>query len=689
MTSDGDNLKQQIFIGDAVTNGSDQHVLIAVAEYLEKAGARALIFANLNLGGRQIDTIVVTEQLVLVLEAKGYRRPLRGGANGHWQVRVAGGEWKSTRNAYHQASGAALALRDTMRAFDGAEVPYLDTAVVFDPAIPAGSELTSDFKVKLLGLADLSAELAQTSKNPWSLDRWTQFARHLRLVAVGDAAAACDPSLARSETLLGDYSAGVARLYQPLTLDAVTSSWTAGGEPISSDELTRRIASGRDACLIGPSGCGKSLGAYVVALRFAATGGIPLVVAAKNFVGSMSTLLDGETQLIADTAAREVVAAAKQLNRPLLLVIDGFNECSEPLRVALLRRIAAFGRRYEAHLVITSQNVPERADLLSLDTFDVPRPSLELKLSIATQASGAPQLPAGATELLSAVESCLEARLVGQLGDKSGTASRFDLFDRFVRARLGDQATAGVARLSVIARWMMDRITFSFALRELERTGERADRSVDDRLLSSKLLSLRGDRVSFGHDLFLDAYAAEAVVREAGGSASAILTSLAEPRHKPRKELILGAITDPLLLEQVLAGLEDAELILACLVGRCGRAARDWAEALAEVVFGLIAVEIDTARLELGEGHMWKVGFEPSNVVWTRQQRAVLHALPSRIAGDVYVERLVELAGRFDKRLVDETFRLREEAAAHKIAVRTGAFAAAYVNQTSEALGIT
>ncbi|MBK8082339.1 MAG: NERD domain-containing protein [Devosia sp.] len=681
----------KIFIGDTVANGSVQAVLACVVAHLETAHISCVIFANVNLGGRQLDCIVLTETRALVIEAKGYRRRLRGGPNGPWQVQIAGGEWKGTRNAYLQARDAALALRDAMRAFATDEPPYPTAALVFEPHVPEGSELSGDFKVAILNLDELPTELEKAGPGGWPLARWLAFAQHHRLIAVTDVAAACDPALAKAEELLTSYRKGFVRTYGPLTVDILSSSWKADTGSMDSEEVTRRITLGADACLLGPSGCGKSATAYCAAIAFAQRDGIPIAIAAKNFSGSMKVMLDDEVQQIVDAQARDVIASAQSLNRPLLLAIDGFNECSENQRVDLLRRAAAFGRRYEALIVITSQTSLSRADLLRLDVYTVAPPSSNLKTAIATQAAAGQPLSASAAELLTVVDSCLEARLVGQLGaSKAGHASRFDLFDMFVRSRLGELSALGISRLAAIAGWMTERITFSMSIRDLDRTATGGSPpTITASLVTNRLLSIRGDRVSFSHDLFLDAYSAEAVIRVAANDATAVVLALADPIHERRREFILGAINDPVLLERVLAELADAELIDACLAGRCGRRAREWAEVVAERVFEILAEEIASARLTLSGAGMWSVGFEHSTIAWTKQQRAFVHALPARVAAGSYLDKIIELAGHMDRRLVTERSRLRDEASEKKIALRSEAFGAAYVSQHGEAPGLT
>ena len=47
--------------------------------------------------------------------------------------------------------------------------------------------------------------------------------------------------------------------------------------------------------------------------------------------------------------------AVRVLNRPLLLVVDGYNECAEPERPSLARGLVALARKYGGGVVVTSQ----------------------------------------------------------------------------------------------------------------------------------------------------------------------------------------------------------------------------------------------------------------------------------------------------------------------------------------------
>ncbi len=652
--------------------------------HFEATSTPALILANVNLGGRQLDCVALTATRAVVLEAKGYHRRLRGGPNGAWEVELAGGAWKAIQSPYLQVLGGRHALRDAMAMFDGGSVPYPDAAVVFAPTIPPNSQISSDFKVAIRGMDVLPSELSQGGGQGWPLDKWEAFVRHHRLNEVPDVATACSPVLAEAHALLARYASGFLRTYRPLTTGIVDALWENGEASVTSDQLMSHLTHGGDAYLLGPSGCGKSMTAYGAAAEFAEKGGVPIAVAAKNFSVSMKALLDDEVHQIADADAGQLISAAARINRPLMLLLDGLNECSDTQRGDVVRRAATFARRYAARITVTTQAVVERSDLLPLDTYVAIAPGLDVKLAIARQAAEGQALPASAIELLKVVGTGLEAGVVGRLGTKVGPeVSRFGLLDLYVRERLGDGAADCVARLAGIAGWMAERITFSISRRDVERLADSSSRTLADRLVAANILVTRGERISFQHDLYMDAYAAEAVIRAVRNDVQGVANALGHPVHAKRKEFILGAIDDPILLEEVLAILADPELILSCLAGRCGRRAREWAEAGTLRALTIMAKEIDGVRLVIEGEKTRSVGFEPSVVAWTAGERAFVYALPSQVVAGHHLETMLALVARMDRRLAIERVRLGEEAAKKNIGLRGESFYAAYVSQMS------
>ena len=95
-----DGSQIEIYIGDSVRYASERAVLEWLVHLLGAARQPAIILANVSIDGQQIDALVATGSLALVIKAKAFNRPVKGGENGPWQVRLASGQWKNFWNPY-------------------------------------------------------------------------------------------------------------------------------------------------------------------------------------------------------------------------------------------------------------------------------------------------------------------------------------------------------------------------------------------------------------------------------------------------------------------------------------------------------------------------------------------------------------------------------------------------------------
>ena len=115
----------EIYVGAPIEYESERSTLKQIERLLTDDRRSAIVFANISIDSRQIDFVLALDDLVLVIEAKSYSRPVRGGENGPWQVQVASGDWKDIPNLYDQALNAKYAVKDAMRSFCRTEtIPY-------------------------------------------------------------------------------------------------------------------------------------------------------------------------------------------------------------------------------------------------------------------------------------------------------------------------------------------------------------------------------------------------------------------------------------------------------------------------------------------------------------------------------------------------------------------------------------
>src|SRR6202007_1474325 len=107
--------------------------------------------------------------------------------------------------------------------------------------------------------------------------------------------------------------------------------------------------------LRGPSGCAKSMTAYRIGLDSIGHRRVPIFLQAKNFERSLRPVVNQEATLLGARSGDALVNACQRLMRPMLFILDGYNECPEAERGRLTRSIAAAARRYEASVVVTAQ----------------------------------------------------------------------------------------------------------------------------------------------------------------------------------------------------------------------------------------------------------------------------------------------------------------------------------------------
>jgi hypothetical protein len=677
---------QTIHIGDLVTAASDRAVLEGAARALSEAQMPAVLLVNFDIG-RQIDLVIATEQGVLVVEAKGNRTPVRGQANSaaDWAARTGTGRWVPFRSPVRQADEARLALRDRLAMFLGSPPPYFPGAVIFAPQVPRGSEIPSgDFKVRIGDLSDLRTwVIQQNGSSEVSLAQWRAFAAHLGLRGVSGVAAACDGNIDAADTLVDTYLNTFRATYRSKADDLISIPCEGAVGIETSLAFAEAVAAGESIALIGRSGCGKTLAACRSGILAAECGRVPIFIGAKDFEGEFGRLLNREATLLGALSSAALLAACQRLDRAILLIIDGYNECAEQNRGALVRAIAAMAERYGANVAITSQIGLPLPELFSIPEVRLNPISEETKLAIAGKAARSP-IHSSVRGWIAAVRTGLEARMIGELQDSiAEPGNRSSLFAAFVRHRLSSHGTQAIRLLTLLAKTLSDRLSFSLAVREIDRVAEALgfDPALLDALERAGLIVRRGARVSFDHEMYLDVFAAEAIVRDAEGNPDKILDALKQPLHRGRGAVIVGALDDDRLQLAVLADISIPQVFADCLEGACGSFAQQWARQRANVVIARMAEEAEALSFEYDETEY--PPFRRTDAFagsWSAADIGFVDALPMALVSGSFVEPVFEIIATADTRLRSEFDRLRPTLAGKKIGIRSGLFQLSYVH---------
>jgi hypothetical protein len=672
--------KVRLYIGAPVEHTSEQVVLQRVWDQLNARDEWGYIFANVAIGGRQVDLVVATAETTLLIEAKDYHFPVHGEINGRWVQEGAFGV-RTLTNGYQQALGAKNALRDFMHTIASVH-EYPNAMVVAVSGIPSSSKLTNgDYKVRVGDLHDLNGLMDLKSRVTWDTRTWDRFAKSLSLELVSDVAAAMHSDVRASDELLEKYLAVFEACFAPYAHKLLDDVYDFRNGELHTCDATHAVLDCPSAVLIkGPSGCGKTLLARSVAVGAVAQGYVPLLISASTFNGRLQDALNAEAALLDTSSARDILRASRIRSKSLILLIDGFNECPPRLQDFLLRSVRAFASRYHARIVITTQMMPSRIDLLSSETLTVRSPSIGLKGRLAKRnlATGDESV----SQLLRTAHSGLEAVLVGEAGNLlPAGASRFALFDAFSRLKLGALASEGVSLLSDFAGTLIASASFGLSVRQFDRlvAARRYARDVRDAVDQSGLLERRGDRVTFVHELFLESFTAEYALRNTMLTAESLHAVLQLPRYESSKEFIVGGLEDDTLLHQFLSSCSDPEVLRACADGTCGRAAREWASQGLRQFIATMTSETEGIAFEMSDRSLHGFAILPETIMTSPTSKTLVPSMWRLLLQGEFLPEIMTVLASMDAAIERGVIAHRDAAREKRISARSGIFAEAYV----------
>lgn len=679
----------RIFIGARLEHKSEHDCLRAVHAALMQSHRWAYVFANFNVSGRQLDLAIFTETTTLVIEAKGYTQPMLGGMSGPWEQRGPYGA-KRIGNAYDQVLGAKNALRDEMWGITQVD-GYPNGLVAILPDIPADSDLTyGDFKASVGGERSITQMLSQRSGALLTEELCEALARRLRLEAIASVDAALNEQVLMATRSCATYLTAFAEFYGPQATKLLGDWYVHEESAVALADVQAMAAESAGGVLVrGPSGCGKTLLATSCAISCMERNCIPIFLSAKDFEGHLRGLLDGEVALLNSRSVRSLISASKLLGKRIILFLDGYNECRDDLKVALTRSLRAFALRFGAGLVVSTQHDLSRPELLSMRTVIVKRPSDELKAALARVEELGDQA-GNCMSLLQVTRSGLEADLVGQAGSLLPVgASRFALFDAYSRIKLGIAPSEGIRVLSALASILAERACFSISIREFDRLGDSVglSREARDVLFRSQLLYLRGARVSFVHELFYAAFAAEAVIRKAGGDASQIQSALKSPRFHSSRSFIIGGVEDDRVTQDILERNTDQDLLAACCHGECGAFAQFIVKRRIEAILDAMIAEAQGIGFQLiGEGWDGVTVAATSLRLDIKDCQSYLHAIGQCLMEGQYLDAVMAACKYMDEAIANAAREFFAEAKLKKIPLRHALFSQAYVMHRTAAI---
>jgi Nuclease-related domain len=588
----------EIFWSDEPENQFEKRFLAQLKADLEARKISTTILANFSTKttARQIDFFVFTADHARHVELKNLVEPLVGERNGPWSSQQPDGSWRlieRQQNPYEQTVSGRFAISDDMHAFanaSGSPKPpgtkrfftTFDSVLCIYPALADGSRVPSDYKVQPLGYADfLDSMLTPGPHPPWDAAQRADFILWLGLVPARPSPAA-NRTLDAVHAQVREYRRRFRDTHGHGLHELVPTSLTMDDDRLTAADVPNVLKAERHIQIVGPSGSGKSHLATHTVLSMCDAGSLPIIVPAGLYNGRLSPLLDRSVAAHTTTTAAELLNAAGITNTPVVVVVDGFNECPARFQQQMLLDLAAFCLRFPTTTIMTSQISVATAAAMTARAVYVAALSEDERQAVLTS-YGAPDVLDLCEPFSTAYELTLAAECAAELDMPT---TRANLFDAFVRRRLAQTTSPAAARdaLRRIALLMDERLVTSLPLDEVWRvveqrvTGRSAPIAVVDDILACTITATRQGRFAFTHELLGRFLAADGLVLEHPDPAN-LAYELRKARHHDLKPLTIPLVRTADHLSLTLAKLSDWALLANSLHGSLGLGAQQMVEA--------------------------------------------------------------------------------------------------------------
>ena len=432
----------------------------------------------------------------------------------------------------------------------------------------------------------------------------------------------------------------------------------------AKEDLIAAAREGNGCFISGPSGCGKTLMAKWLATDITRAGTPVIFLAGRDFDGSWSEQIRRETELLVGNGYELVLDAFARREEPWFLILDAINELGSRLREGI-REFRVLAQSHGARLVVTGQETrPHQFRDLRAVTVHAPSRSLKRRIASAVTTS----LSSSAKELLAAVDSGLEANMVGHvacdLESLKDDATRVVLVDQYVRTRLGPYAREGSLGLRRFATILHENVAFSMAEREFDElmAADRIGFDALDALTKASLVVGRAGRVAFCHEMVQNGCAAYGIARRRSKDPVALGAILSTSKARELSEDIVSALDEATDCRETMRAVTNPKLLWKAASGRCGFLAKRLVRELLEDVGQKCSREIERARLLLKVvDDTVRVEWDDSRfLVWSAAEEARLSAIGLLAESGRDVGSYLALCRHIDDRLDAERRRLAE-----------------------------
>jgi energy-coupling factor transporter ATP-binding protein EcfA2 len=450
---------------------------------------------------------------------------------------------------------------------------------------------------------------------------------------------------------------------------------------ITSDDLRGIIITKGGLVITGKSGCGKSELAKNISLAFLEEG-VPIFLEAKFYETTLQDLIDKNVQSFGFESAVSFFKSCQNIDKVVLLILDGINECTESKIVRIVEELKVVNSMYKIKCLVTTQQTNEAINSIGFPVALVSDPDIEVKKSIARLYCSAEML-IRLEPILNVVSTGLEAKMIGEIGVVPiRTSSRFELFELFIRRKLVGCDGNVLLLLSQIAQWMSANISFSISLRTIEKILSENKIPPENLKLcyNSGFLIQNLSRAAFSHEMFMSFFVAENIIRVSPGNGKTIIKELKAPKNADKRLLIIGGLENHRTLQDVLESMFDVCLLVQLADGAGGEYAKVWVDKKIDAVIAKIESEVESIKFEIISDEYHPVRIVPITLCgWNDQEKCLIHTIPFLLQQEQLCKKIFSLVTRMDATCTKAFEELQQQAKQQKVSLRTNLFLSAYV----------
>ncbi|MEV6247702.1 restriction endonuclease [Streptomyces sp. NPDC051742] len=323
---------------------------------------------------------------------------------------------------------AVQSYTDGQRPFDARRLVIVTTADVRDTRIDLELARLRDqyhgLAIDLWGqqqLSDMLFALPDLVRRFFGEDTMRVFCRPLSNQESPDRSDVADAGLLEDYLeQLGAYLSSDLPGLVPMTLKEQD-----GPEQVSSADLATWLRPGRHMQVAGGPGTGKSHILSHTTLGLAQAGWLPILMRAGIYEGRLQDTLEECVAPFSRPGLQALLQAAQLQKVPIVLLVDGINECPAQLQERLVHQISSWSRVLEATVLSSSQEFVRVPEALRGARLKTTEPDTQQRRSLVCLYSVSPETDALSDERFApfgtAFELSLAARLTQQLVDCSGS----------------------------------------------------------------------------------------------------------------------------------------------------------------------------------------------------------------------------------------------------------------------------